>query len=50
MKKEAVIGKGARNLYLLTSRDGPAARFCTKNGFYTSDKMIMMAMHLCRDE
>jgi aminoglycoside 6'-N-acetyltransferase I len=40
--KAHLIETGARKLYLLTSRDGPAARFYEKNGFYTSDKMIMM--------
>ena len=40
--KRHLIEAGARKLYLLTSRDGPAARFYEKNGFYTSDKMIMM--------
>ena len=40
--KAHLIGRGARKLYLLTSRDGLAARFYEKNGFYTSDKMIMM--------
>ena len=37
-----LIAAGVRKVYLLTSRDGPAARFYEKNGFYTSEKMIMM--------
>lgn len=44
--KEELASKGARKLYLLTSRDGPAARFYAKNGFHTSDKMIMMGLRL----
>jgi ribosomal protein S18 acetylase RimI-like enzyme len=40
--KARLIEKGAEKLYLLTARDGPAAQFYEKNGFYTSDKMIMM--------
>jgi aminoglycoside 6'-N-acetyltransferase I len=40
--KTHLIEAGARKLYLLTERGGPAARFYEKNGFYTSDKMIMM--------
>ena len=40
--KTHLIEMGARKLYLLTSRDSPGSQFYGKNGFYTSDKMIMM--------
>jgi ribosomal protein S18 acetylase RimI-like enzyme len=40
--KTHLIQAGARKLYLLTERGGFAAQFYAKNGFYTSDKMIMM--------
>ena len=33
---------GAKKLYLLTSRGGPAERFYAKNGFYASEKMVLM--------
>jgi ribosomal protein S18 acetylase RimI-like enzyme len=37
---------GISRLYTLTARDTPAQDFYTKNGFYVSPKMIMMAHRL----
>jgi ribosomal protein S18 acetylase RimI-like enzyme len=37
---------GTTKMHLLTSRDGPAARFYEKNGFYSSEKMIVMGYRL----
>jgi ribosomal protein S18 acetylase RimI-like enzyme len=44
--KGSLIKKGAKKLYLLTKRDGPAAKFYEKNGFYTSDRIIVMSHSL----
>ena len=44
--KKQLRKAGARTLYLLTSKEGPAARFYEKNGFQTSNKMFMMAHFL----
>lgn len=37
---------GINRMYLLTARDGQAESFYTRNGFYTSPKMVMMAKRL----
>jgi GNAT superfamily N-acetyltransferase len=44
--KTRLLQAGARKLYLLTERGGRAARFYEKNGFYTSDRMIVMGRRL----
>ena len=44
--KARLVAMGVRKMYLLTRRDGPAAGFYEKNGFYTSDRMIMMGHRL----
>lgn len=38
--------EGVSRVYLLTMRDGPAAAFYAKNGYYTSPKMALMARRL----
>ena len=40
--KRHLARSGARKLYLLTARGSVAERFYEKNGFYTSETMIMM--------
>lgn len=37
---------GVSRVYLLTMRDGPAAAFYAKNGYYTSPKTALMARGL----
>ena len=48
--KSRLIDAGARKLYLLTARGDSAALFYEKNGFYISEKMIMMGHWLSPNE
>lgn len=43
---ESLTSDGIRKIYLLTARDSAAATFYAKNGFYTSDRMVMMGRWL----
>ena len=44
--KKTLVSMGVRKLYLLTSRDGPVVQFYQRNGFFTSNKMIVMSRWL----
>ncbi len=44
--KAHLLRIGARKLYLLTERGGRAENFYEKNGFYTSETMIMVGCWL----
>lgn len=44
--RETLVASGMRSIYLLTSRDGPAACFYKKNGFRVNESMIMMGQNL----
>lgn len=46
--KGRLAAMGVGKIYLLTRRDAPAAGFYAKNGFYVSDRMIMMGHWLRR--
>lgn len=42
----ALTMMGVSRVYLLTMRDGPAARFYAKNGYYSSPKMGLLVRRL----
>jgi ribosomal protein S18 acetylase RimI-like enzyme len=48
--RQSLRAMSVRKLYLLTAREGPAAEFYASQGFYTSEKMIMMGQWLKPNE